>query len=234
MKIKRTIRGNAYTRMLRADTVPPGGDPPQPLTEARVAELVQKALGSYKPKEFETFSTQLGGITETLKGLVKPPESPAPGVKPEENAVILALRKQLEGVTSKQSEWEKKAEASEKRAEEVDKESKIRAVLGGFKFFDDGAAEDAYQLIAGQITRDENGNLINKSDNLPLADFVKSYIPGKKGYLLAPEKAGGAGAQRGAPRLGNTKFDTDQIKVGMSTEELKQAIGAIRAALPQV
>lgn len=207
-------------------------------------EMTSSFQGMLKP--FEGLGPALSTLTENLTTLqTKMNETPAPGTKdgkegkggkegelsPEVALQIKNLTKQVEEQGKTLSTEKEARTKAEKAALDTAKESKLRNALNQFQFVNPEAAEDAYALISGQVTYDDNGALI--AGGLPMEDFVKDFVPSKKAHLLAPVGKGGAGASGGSKTGAAGAFQMENIKTGMSVDDQKSAAGAIVRALTQ-
>lgn len=219
--------------------------------EKRVNEIVNGALSRWSKDElpktlktsFETvtagFNDQFKLITENLTALATPPgtstgkekdgkggDELSPAVKAKFGEFEKIIKAQGETITNS----ENLRVAAEKRAKDTQKESKIRASLGQFTFATPDAAEDAYILVNGKVDFNDDGDLL--ADGLLLEDFVKTYIPEKKNYLLASTGKGGSGASNGTAKGNKAKVDIEKIGPGMSADDTRNTISAILDALP--
>jgi hypothetical protein len=152
-------------------------------------------------------------------------------VSPEVKAMLQKLEKSNADLAKKLEDEAKKRETAETKAKQTDKESQIRSLLNSeFAFATPEAAEDAFSLVSGKIDFDpETGKLV--ADGLPFGDFVKDFIPTKKPYLLSPKGKGGAGSEKGGVKGSSGAFTLEQIKPGMSQEDMVKAAGSIKQAL---
>jgi hypothetical protein len=139
--------------------------------------------------------------------------------------------KALETKHTSEVELRGKAEA---RALQTDKASKINEILNGFDFATPDARTDAFELLEPMIVRSEDGALISKKENLPFDTFIQDFLPGKKAYLLSASKTKGSGAT-GTPgfKAGSKQIGLEDIKAGMTNEELTAVLQSITSALPK-
>lgn len=232
------------------DPTPGAGGGGSAIDETKVNEMINGAvnrmvkdeLPKFFTEQMKPFNTQFTTIADTLKGFqttltgLKPvPVEPTKeelekGITPEVKGMLKRLE-DAQKVTNDQLATEKKLrEEAQAKSFETDKQSKVRTALGGYDFVTPEAAEDAFQLIHGQVQVDEaTGNLI--AGGLPLSDYVTDAIMTKRAHLLKPVGKGGSGASGGSTKQGQGGFDIDKIHSGMTDAERAQAAGAIARAL---
>jgi hypothetical protein len=164
----------------------------------------------------------LNGIAKSLKTdlgkLLKPeapppsPEptpTPTPGSDPEKNALALQLKRLQEDSDKRIKALETTNAETQKRAEETERDSKIRSKLADFSFATEQAKETAFQLFKGAVTRSDDGSLV--AGDLPFDKFIETELPGTHAYLLAPKDVSGAGARKGGGSGPNRKFTLEDI-----------------------
>jgi hypothetical protein len=241
MFVRKTASFPSFSRR-HFDEAPPN------LTEQKVNEIVDGALKRMQEKVLpgilgsmlKPFQDQFATVADNIKAIgdkvngPAPITPPAPGaddktVSPAVKAELDRLARENASLVKRFEDGEKARKEAEDRARNTDKESKIRTSLQGFKFIDSEAAEDAYNIVATKTNFDDNGQLL--ADGMFLSDFVKSFIPEKKSYLLEPEGKGGAGASGGNTREKSKPFSLEQINPKMSAEDKKNAAAAIVAQL---
>ena len=116
-----------------------------------------------------------------------------------------------------------KREAADKKAEETERASMIRAKLGKMNIRED-AFDDAFSVIAGQVKRSEDGSLI--AGDLPLDQYIETQLKGPKAYMLKPVDVNGSDAARGQ-RINGKAVTMETIRPGMSNEETQAAMNQI-------
>lgn len=143
---------------------------------------------------------------------------------PEVQAVLNDLQRSNKSLADELQRIKDEKVASDKKAEEAERNSAIRAELGKYNFASDSAAESAFRLINLEVARDEDGKLI--AGNLPLDAFVKEALTTKHDYFLASKEVGGAGAQRTQQRR-TAAPSLDDIRKDMSAEKRAEVAQAI-------
>jgi hypothetical protein len=202
----------------------------------------QKFTALLKP--FEGLGGQLTTLMETVTAEKTAREEAATQAanngktKDGKDAIPPELAKQLNDLTKSQTALQKqladeqgKREKAEQAAKQTARESAVRAELNNYKFANPEAANDAFSLLLPQVEESADGQLI--AGGLPLADYVKDYLPSKKAHLLAPAGKGGSGASNTGTG-GSSTFQYEEIKPGMSAEQVSRAAAAIREAMPQL
>jgi hypothetical protein len=153
------------------------------------------------------------------------------GNDPNMNAEILSLKRNQESLQKKLDDAETNRKAAEARAELTDRHSRLRAMLGKFRFADAEAAGGVFDLFAGRVVRGENGDqLIVKTPggDLPAEQFVDDYVTQHLKGLLAPADAGGTGAGAGAGK-GKGSVQLEDIRPGAKREDLQKAATEVAA-----
>lgn len=185
-------------------------------------------------KPFEGIGAQLTTVSETLTALQathvegKGGKGDKADMSPEIALQIKTLTDGQKKLTDSLTAETKRREEAEKTAKDTKLDSGLRTSLDQFTFVNPEAKNDAFALLRGQIEFGEDGSLV--AGGLPMDDFVKSFVPEKKGHLLAPKQVGGAGASAGSAG-GKGAFQFEKIGPGMTGDDTKAAAGAILSAL---
>jgi hypothetical protein len=180
-------------------------------------------------------SGQLTTLTEnltTLQSQVKPPVDDKDKNKPGEDGLTPAARAEFQKIqkaldtANANFAAEKTAREKAEAASALDrKNSAIRSELSQFQYASPEAAEDAFASVSAKIEQDADGNYV--ADGLLLKDYVSTFIPEKKSYLLAQVDKGGSGASGGRGRTTPSKIDMDDITVAnMADPKKAQAVAA--------
>lgn len=192
--------------------------------------------------QFATVGTTMAAIQESLTargggegdggqgGKKKKDSEEGDGMTPAVRAAFDKLTRENAALKTGQDALQKGKEDADARALKTAKESALRGALAQFTFAGPEAAEDAFSLLLPKIEV-EDGTGAFLSDGLPLADFVTTFVPTKKPHLLAPVGKGGAGAANGGQRGGQKAFTMEDIKPGMSNEDIARASSTILAAI---
>ncbi len=198
--------------------------------KAEVGTMVTTAL-----KPFEGVGAQLTTVSETLTALQEKANEGKSGKGGKDDELPPAVALQIKTLTDGQKKLTESLAGETKRREEAEKAAKdtkldsgLREALDQFTFVNPEAKNDAFSLLRSQVEFGEDGSLV--AGGLPMADFVKSFVPEKKGHLLATKQVGGAGASAGSPGSGKG-FQMESIKNGMTPADTQAAAGAILAAL---
>jgi hypothetical protein len=242
--------------LMDADPGAGGGDGKTAvLDEKRVTELINttvngaigKLMKDDLPKVLKTntesltamFGDQFKTLNDGLAALkpVEPVKTPdgkggdkTVDLPPEYKAKFNEFEKTIKTQGETLAAEQKARLAAEQKAKATEKDSKVRSSLNQFTFATPEAAEDAFTLISSKVDFNDEGELL--ADGLLLNDFVSTYIPEKKPYLLASAGKGGSGASSGTTKGGKGKFEIEKIGAGMSADDQKSAISAILDALP--
>lgn len=190
--------------------------------------------------QFATVGTTMAAIQESLTNRgggegdgdkkKKAEQQGDDGMTPAIRAAFEKLSRENATLKTGQETLTKAKDDADARALKTAKESSLRGALAQFQFAGTEAAEDAFNLLLPKIEVEE-GTGAFLSDGLPLADFVTNFIPTKKPHLLAPVGKGGAGAANGGQRGGQKAFTMEDIKPGMSNDEIARASSTILAAI---
>jgi len=159
-------------------------------------------------------------------GVVKPP------VDPTQAAELRARDRQFKELENRMAAMQKDSDVKTAIADKKELEAAVRTKLSKFKFADEFAAQDAFDIFGSKIKRDDAGEFVGPDGtqvDLYLEEAMRS-----KPYLLAPKDTGGAGARQGGGRApGAKRIDIDAIKPGMSADDLSAARAEIMALMPR-
>lgn len=239
----REVAGEGTGGTGAAATTPPTFDPAAFKTELMgevnktlngFAGSLKKDIGKFfEPKEQTQTTTQQTTTTEAATT-----EAPK-DVKTvaEVNGELVKLRKALETLTTENANSKKAAEDSEKKRLDTERIAAVDNVLADIQFASPKAREQFRAAYAGQVVRDDDGNLIVQTYKGPVAykDYLTSEADASP-HFLAPQGSGGSGATAGArPRQGQkaTIFDLSQAEYAKLTTEQKNGMlqDSIRAAV---
>ncbi len=195
------------------------------------------------------FNTTLNGFAKTMKAdfakLVTPvkaepvvdpvadPGTSGKAVDPEKNALMLELKTLKTSFTEKFKAMEDAKTASDKKADESERDSLIRAELGKYNFAPGKAAETAFALVKAAVSRADDGSLV--AGDLPMSKYIETELPTNHPYLLAARETGSAGARSGKSAGGAKQYtmaDLDPATFQKHTpavqaEIRKQVFGAL-------
>jgi hypothetical protein len=222
----------------------PGGNGNTGIDETKVNAMINGALASFAKdklpnvvKEATTtaisgLSTQLAALTENLTKLQTPPpvddkdknKLGDDGLTPAARAQFQALQKAVDAANQKFATAEEARLKAEAASALDRRNAAIRAELGQYQYQSSEAAEDAFSAVNGKVELDADGNYV--ADGLLLKDFVTTFIPEKKSYLLAPVDKSGAGASQGRGRGTQSKVDLDDITVENMADPKKAQMAA--------
>ncbi len=159
------------------------------------------------------------------------PGAPKGTPDPAINAKMQSLERQIKTLTDgmKASEAERNTERELRL--ESERRAAIKDAMSAIPFRDQTSSEAFFKIVSSDIERDEEGNLVAKSDSgpLPVADYIRGMSEKLSG-LLAPKGGGGSGASPGrAPA--NRQFTLDDIRPGMSPEDEREILAQAGHAL---
>ena len=153
--------------------------------------------------------------------------------KPPADPVMAAnLRdrdRQIKALSDQFTAMKLESDATRKSADKKELDATVRTQLNKFRFADDAAAEDAFEIFGTKVKRNDDGAFVG-TDGTPLAQFLDEGLR-LKPYLLAPKDTGGAGSRNGGRQAGAAAFDMNSIKPGMSAADIATATAEIAAAL---
>lgn len=159
------------------------------------------------------------------------------GVPPEINAQLKTLTDRVTAQDRNINNLQKERDDANKRAETAERNGVINTALGDLTFANPAAAKTAFGIIAPFVTKLDDGSFVGSvagENPLPLADFVKDYIPRDHAYLLKQTGASGSGAGSPSSNGGGSGkvVDIGQIKPGMSADVRANILSAIQASMP--
>lgn len=214
------------------------GNSPVSLKPEEVQAMIDKTINGFAKRwegESKKQSTQLderfNSITQILESL-KPKTDPAPTpgkddpvIPPALKAQLDAERKEREKLANQLQELTQQKKAADEKAERTDREAAIKTEMRKFRFANPESEETVFDALVGKVKRSEDGSLI--VDDTTMSAYLSQYIE-RRPNLIAAEKVNGTGSGPAGARTG--KFQFENIRPGMSKEEIAQAAEAIRAA----
>jgi len=219
-----------------------GDTSPGAVTIDSVKKLIDDSINGFA-KRFKTdISKDFGGLLDPLKlalEALKPLPAPdltkkdgeGKGGDPEVNARLLESQKQISKLTQQVTELRDSGEKAKRDAEQTDRHAKIRTILSTYQFANTEALEAAFRMFAAEIARSGDGfDAPLVAGDLTADAYIKDKLTRPEyAFYLAPKDAGGAGAAGGKVR-GSGSFDINDIKPGMTQEQIAQAAAAIKRA----
>jgi hypothetical protein len=142
--------------------------------------------------------------------------------EPAYKAELLEERKRREQLERRMNELVAENRHSRKVAEEAERSSAVRAELQRL-----GVAKIdlAFKAVQDGIVRTEDGRLVARGDSgeMPVKDYLTSFVNENPEFLPA-RIAGGTGmtATLKAPGAGRETVSMEQIRPGMSAEEMQR------------
>ncbi len=141
-------------------------------------------------------------------------------VDPALAAEIRALRRKNEELSTQFTQIKNENQQTKAEAEKTDLQANLRTKLAKFKLADDNAQNDAFEIFAPKVKRDEEGRIVGH-DGTPIDQYLDEQLKTRQ-YLFAPKDVGGAGARGGNRGTGGTRTfsleDIDNIK-SLSAED---------------
>ncbi|HVT95404.1 MAG TPA: hypothetical protein VHD76_21310 [Bryobacteraceae bacterium] len=143
--------------------------------------------------------------------------------EPAYKAELIEERKRREALERRLNELVEENQKTRAAAEEADRSSTIRAELQKLGV---AKVDLAFRAVKDEIARGEDGRLIARGGNgeIGLKDYLTQFVA-ENPELLPARMTGGSGA--GAPSKtasgGGSGVSLDQIRPGMSPEELQRA-----------
>jgi hypothetical protein len=141
--------------------------------------------------------------------------------EPAYKAELQEERKRREGLEGRLNQLVEENRRARAAAEESDRNSQIRSELQRLGV---AKVDLAFKAVKDDITRSEDGRLQAKGGSgQSLEEYLRGFVQ-ENPELLPARIAGGSGAQA-APRnavQGHTSIDIEQIKPGMSQEDLNR------------
>jgi hypothetical protein len=165
-------------------------------------------------------------VTDPAAGVVKPPT-----VDPNLAAEIRALQRTNKELADKFAASQTQSAAKEAAANKKELDAMVRTELTKFKFADEAAAQDAFDIFGSKVKRTDDGEFVG-----PDGTSIKLYLEEAmrtKPYLLAIKDTGGAGSRTGGRAPGAKRIDLDAVKPGMSAEDLAATRAEIMALMPR-
>lgn len=174
-------------------------------------------------------------LTPHLAEALKPKPDEKPEGKPEANpgetppdARFTELQKNHTTLQTKFDAMTQKMAETERRAEEKDRGAQIQGIMSEFTFASPEAAAAAKSYFLGQVARVKDGEaLVGPDGTMPFDTFLRESLSGPQSFFLAPKNVSGAGA--GNPGGGNKALDIDNIKPGMSADDMRAFAAQIAA-----
>jgi hypothetical protein len=214
-----------------------------------MAEETQQQFDAdaFKSSIMEDITKMMNGITKELKkDLVKAitpkavptpepaaQEEPAPtsvsAASPTQNAEINKTNLQVKKLMETVENLTKQLNTTTAEKLEAQRISSIKDAMAGIPFKDETSSKLFFKAITSDIVRDDEGNLVAKTDGgyLPVADYIKNVAETTPG-LMAPQGRGGSGATPGKLAKG---YSLDDIKPGMPADQqaaiARQALAAL-------
>ena len=142
--------------------------------------------------------------------------------EPAHKAELLEERKRREQLERRMNELVAENERSRKFAEEAERSSTVRAELQRL-----GVAKIdlAFKAVQDGIVRAEDGRLVARGEGgeVPMKEYLTNFVSENPEFLPA-RIAGGTGmtATSKAPGAGRDGVSLDQIRPGMSAEEMQR------------
>jgi len=164
-------------------------------------------------------------VVDPATGVVKPPADPALA------AQLRALERRNKELADQFTAMKVESDATKVAADRKEQDATVRTKLNKYKFADDAAAEDAFEIFGSKVKRNEDGAFVG-SDGTPIDQFLEEGLR-LKPYLLAPKDVGGAGARGGRTQAGAQSPQFENIKPGMTTEQVNATAAQISAVLQQ-
>jgi hypothetical protein len=166
-------------------------------------------------------------VPDAAGGGAKPPIDPALA------AQIRALERTNKELADKFTLSQTQSAAKEAVANKKEQDAIVRTKLNKFKFADEAAAQDAFDIFGAKVKRTEDGAFVG-GDGTPLDQFLEEGMRTKQ-YLLAPKDVSGGGARPGGAggNGGSKAVDLNTIKPGMTPAELAAASARISEVVKQ-
>lgn len=216
-----------------------GGTPAfdQAAFQAQILDGVNKAMATSLAAFTKSYKADLAKLTPAPAAAVtieEPVVDPAAGAvktpaDPAMAAELRAVQRQNKELADRFAAMKTESDATRVAAERKEQDATVRTMLSKYKYADDAAAEDAFEIFGGKVKRNEEGAFVG-NDGTPLAQFLEEGLRSKP-YLLAPKDVGGAGARGGRTQAGDKPVQFESIKPGMSMAEINAAAAQISAVL---
>lgn len=142
--------------------------------------------------------------------------------EPAYKAELQEERKRREQLERRLNELAEENKRSRQIAAEAERSSAVRAELQRLGV---GKIDLAFKAVQDGITRTEDGRLVARGENgeMPLKDYLTSFVSENPEFLPA-RIAGGTGmtVTLKAPSSGRDSVSIEQIRPGMSAEEMQR------------
>lgn len=221
------------------------------LTEEKVTALLEGFFAKVKTSLIDPLETRLTSLDKK----VTPPPPPPPtggGFDPNDPAykdlpptMVNAFKLMHESnatLSNQVKEQTQKADDAQKQVETSNLSSAIQTALieltgnGGPAFSSPTAQATAADLLRTRTKKNEADGSYVGPDNLPLAASAKEYLTKQHAYLFKPSGQSGSGASAGGTgggTGGSSNLGMDDIKPGMSTDEIAAISKVILSAVPK-
>ena len=207
---------------------------------------------AFKKELLDEMRKDLQGIAKALKTdlskLLKPPSDPDPDPDPGDpkpgdpkpgdpkpdpvaNTAMLQMQRQIKDLTKRTADLTAERDSERKQKLETERVAAVERAASSIPFKDDKARGFFLKSILPDITRDEDGQLVAKTDSGPVlfTEYIQQQAQSLPD-LLAPKGSGGAGARGGKPGAsggGSGQFQFEDItpeKLASMKPEDKQAL----------
>lgn len=225
-------------------------DPAKFRTELKTELLteIRKDINGIDKKFKNEFKSNFDSLKNDIQSWLKPNEQPnheqggeeqKPGgeqqgqqqEKPKPDPVVLNLQKQVKDLLERDKIRDAEAKKLSQEAERKEIEALTRTAIANHKFNSDRGPRDLFSLVKSDIKRGEDGNLYGP-DGMPLEEYIaKEYNERPFLHPARQVNGSGAGPSNGGSSYGGRAFDRDQIRPGMTAEEIAEAGKAISSAL---
>lgn len=142
--------------------------------------------------------------------------------EPAYKAELLEERKRREQLERRMNELVAENQRSRKTAEEAERSSAVRAELQRLGV---AKVDLAFKAVQDGITRTEDGRLVarGESGEVPVKEYLTSFVNDNPEFLPARISGGtGMTATHKAPNSGRDAVSLEQIRPGMSAEEMQR------------
>ena len=104
-------------------------------------------------------------------------------------AQLRAMERRLKESDDRFAAMKTESDTTKRNADKKELDATVRTKLNKFKFQDESAAQDAFEIFGSKIKRDEDGNFVG-SDGTPMDQYLEEGMRAKP-YLLAAKDVGG-------------------------------------------
>jgi hypothetical protein len=142
--------------------------------------------------------------------------------EPAYKAELLEERKRREHLERRMNELVAENQRNRKTAEEAERSSTVRAELQRLGV---SKIDLAFKAVQDGIVRTEDGRLVARGDNgeMPVKEYLTSFVNENPEFLPARISGGtGMTATHKAPGGGRDTVSLEQIRPGMSAEEMQR------------